>query len=61
MTIKTFILNPFQVNTYVVYDETKEAVLIDAGCFTSEEEQLVKNFIDSNELELKRVINTKCK
>ena len=58
MTIKTFILNPFQVNTYVVYDETKEAVLIDAGCFTSEEEQLVKNFIDSNELELKRVINT---
>ena len=58
MTIKTFIFNPFQVNSFVVYDETKEAAIIDAGCYTIEEQELVKNFIDSNELILKRVINT---
>ena len=58
MTIKTFTLNPFQVNSYLVYDETKEAVLIDAGCYSVEEQNLVKDFIDSNQLELKRVINT---
>jgi len=58
MTIKTFTFNPFQVNSFVVYDETKEAVLIDAGCYTVEEQQLLKNFIDSNGLTVKRVINT---
>lgn len=58
MTIKTFTFNPFQVNSYVVYDETKEAAIIDAGCYTVEEQQLLKNFIDSNGLTVKRVINT---
>ena len=32
MTIKTFTFNPIQENTYVVHDETGEAVVIDAGC-----------------------------
>jgi len=58
MTIKTFTFNPFQENTYLVYDETKEAVLIDAGCYTAEERETLKRFILQNELEIKRVINT---
>ncbi len=58
MKINTFTFNPFQVNTYVVYDDTNEAILIDAGCYTEQEELLLKDFIDSNKLELKRIINT---
>ena len=32
MQVKAFTFNPFMENTYVVYDETKEAVIIDPGC-----------------------------
>jgi len=58
MTIKTFIFNPFQENTYLVFDETNEAVLIDAGCLQNPEKQLLKKFIEDNSLTLKRLINT---
>ena len=58
MTIKTFTFNPVQENTYLVYDETNEAVIIDAGCVTDTEKQALKKFIEDNGLTLKRVLNT---
>jgi len=58
MTIKTFTFNPIQENTYLVYDETNEAVVIDAGCITDAEKNELKQFIDDNNLTLKRVLNT---
>jgi len=58
MTIKTFTFNPIQENTYLVYDETNEAVVIDAGCASDIEKRALKNYIDDNDLTLKRVINT---
>ena len=58
MTIKTFTFNPFQENTYLVFDETNEAILIDAGCITDAEKQLLKLFIEDSNLNLKRLINT---
>ncbi|HIU55141.1 MAG TPA: MBL fold metallo-hydrolase, partial [Candidatus Gallibacteroides avistercoris] len=37
MVIKKFEFNPFPVNTYVLWDEkSKEAVIIDAGCYFEE-------------------------
>ena len=32
ITIKSFEVNYFSENTYLLYDDTKEAVLIDCGC-----------------------------
>jgi hydroxyacylglutathione hydrolase len=58
MKIKTFTFNPIQENTYLVYDETNEAVVIDAGCISEIEKRALKNYIDDNELTLKRVLNT---
>jgi len=58
MTIKTFTFNPFQENTYLVYDETNEAVVIDAGCLQAGEKQVLTRFIEDNKLTLKRVLNT---
>ena len=58
MTIKTFTFNPIQENTYLVYDETNEAVVIDAGCVSEIEKRALKNYIEDNNLSLKRVINT---
>ena len=45
MKIKKFEFNMFPVNCYVLSDETKEAVIIDAGCFYEEEKQALKRYI----------------
>ncbi len=58
MTIKTFTFNPFQENTYLIYDETGEAAVIDAGCYNETERQLIKNYLEDNNLVLKKVLNT---
>ncbi len=48
----------FPVNCYVVWDETLEAVVIDAGCYYDEEKQALKNFIINNKLDVKHLLNT---
>ncbi|MDD3080333.1 MAG: MBL fold metallo-hydrolase [Paludibacter sp.] len=58
MTVTPLTFNPFMENTYVVFDETREAVVIDAGCFTDDEKHALSRYIDSNHLTLKRVLNT---
>lgn len=60
ITIKRFMFNPFQVNTFILYDETGECVIIDPGCYEDfEKEQLVK-FIEDHNLKPKRLLNTHC-
>lgn len=44
--IKQFIFNAFQVNTYILFDETKECVIIDAASSDETEEAQLSNFID---------------
>ena len=46
MTIKCFEFNMFPVNTYVLSDETNEAVIIDAGCYYEEEQEMLKQYIE---------------
>jgi glyoxylase-like metal-dependent hydrolase (beta-lactamase superfamily II) len=58
--IKKLTFNPFQENTYVVYDETKECVIIDPGCYTKEEQQKLVSFIAENDLNPVKLINTHC-
>ncbi len=50
ISVKKFTFNPFMENTYVLFDETKECVIIDPGCFSVEEEEELSNFIDENTL-----------
>lgn len=58
MIIKTFTFNPFQENTYVLHDETKEAVIIDAGCLSEVEKRSLNDYFEDNKLTLKRLLNT---
>ena len=58
MRVKKFEFNMFPVNCFVLSDETNEAVIIDAGCFYPEEKQKLKDYIESNGLVLKHVLNT---
>lgn len=50
MKIKTFTFNPFQVNTYILYDDTKECVIIDPACYEPHEEKELFRFIKEKEL-----------
>jgi glyoxylase-like metal-dependent hydrolase (beta-lactamase superfamily II) len=58
--IKTFVFSPFYENTYVLYDETRQAVVIDPGCNTSAERNTLKDFIQSNDLQVVKLLNTHC-
>jgi glyoxylase-like metal-dependent hydrolase (beta-lactamase superfamily II) len=58
MQIKTFQLNPLEVNTYVLFDETKECVIIDAACYYPNETELLINYIVDNGFTVKHLINT---
>lgn len=58
MTIKKFEFNNFPVNTYLLHDETGEAVLIDCGCMYPEEEAALSRYISENNLKLTRLLCT---
>ena len=56
--IKCFEFNLFAENTYVLYDETKEAVIIDCGCMSAGEEKVLSDFIAAHELVPKQLLCT---
>lgn len=59
MIVKRFTFNVLNENTYVLIDEkTSEAIVIDPGCQSAEERETFKDYIISNNLKIKRVIDT---
>jgi glyoxylase-like metal-dependent hydrolase (beta-lactamase superfamily II) len=58
--IKFFTFNPFQENTYLLYDEEGIATLIDPGCYTEEEKQELEAFIIKEKLQVTQLLNTHC-
>lgn len=57
---QAFAFNPFQENTYVLFSENKQAVIIDPGCSSPEEENRLTDFISSNKLEPAAIWLTHC-
>lgn len=61
LKLHKFTFNPFQENTYLIWDEdTKESMLIDPGCSNEIEENELDSFISNNSLIIKYLINTHC-
>ncbi len=58
--IKKFTFNPVQENTYVLYDETKECIIVDPGCYFQYEKEQLEDFISENNLKPTSIINTHC-
>jgi glyoxylase-like metal-dependent hydrolase (beta-lactamase superfamily II) len=46
------------VNTYLLYDETKEAAIIDCGAYTEKEQKNLQEYITMKGLKLKYLLNT---
>lgn len=60
LKIKSFVFSPFYENTYVLSDETKEAVIIDPGCYERWEKQDLKEYIERTGLKVVKLLNTHC-
>lgn len=60
MHIAKFTFNPFSENTYVLFDETKECIIVDPGMTDDDEDQILFDFIREKGLKPKRVLNTHC-
>lgn len=58
LKLATLTFNPFGENTYVLFDETKQCVVVDAGCSTEQERQTLVSFIEKNGLQPTMAINT---
>ena len=58
MKIARLIFNPLQENTYVVWDETLEAVVIDAGNMSEKENATLEQFLSERGLKPVYALNT---
>ncbi len=58
--LETFVFNPFQENTYILYDQTRECIIVDAGCHDEEEENRLLDYIEKHEFTPVKIVNTHC-
>ena len=58
--VKVFAFNPVQENTYILYNDNSNAIIIDPGCYFTAEQETLKKFIDDNNLKVVQLINTHC-
>lgn len=59
-TIQAFPNNPYQENTYLLYDDSGECAIIDPGMYTAAEQNAVVNFIKQHQLKPVLLLNTHC-
>ena len=60
LQIQKFTFNPFQENTYILFDHTNECIIMDPGMYTEEERKAFTDFILNHDLKPVRLINTHC-
>lgn len=60
MDIAIFTFNPFSENTYVLYDESKDCIIVDPGCSTEAEQEQLTDFIAQQALVPVHLVNTHC-
>jgi hydroxyacylglutathione hydrolase len=58
LQIQSFIFSPIQENTYILYNELKECIIIDPGSYFDEEKDAMKKFIEQKQLVPKMLLNT---
>jgi len=60
ITIEKFVFSPFYENTYILYDESGECIIIDPGCLEPTEENELADFIARKNLKPVKQIFTHC-
>ena len=60
LKLKSFVFSPIQENTYLLYNEFNDCLIIDPGCYFSEEKDELKAFITQSSLLPRKLLNTHC-
>jgi glyoxylase-like metal-dependent hydrolase (beta-lactamase superfamily II) len=60
LKIKSFVFSPIQENTYLLYNEFNECLIIDPGCYFPEEKDELKAFITQSGIKPQMLLNTHC-
>jgi hydroxyacylglutathione hydrolase len=60
LTVKSFEFSPIQENTYILYNEFNDCIIIDPGCYYDAEKDKLVAFIAENKLNPTMLINTHC-
>ncbi len=60
MKIAVFTVNPFQENSVVLYDDSKECAIVDPGFSDQKERDELNRFIEGHELKPVLLLNTHC-
>jgi len=60
LKIKTFEFSPIQENTYILYNEFNDCLVIDPGCYFDTEKDELANFIEKEKLKPLMLLNTHC-
>ena len=58
MVIKQFVVNSFGVNGFVLSNDDGEAILIDPSVSSEQEEEALARYIETNNLTVRRLLNT---
>ena len=56
--IERFSFNPFQENTYIIYNDANECWIVDPGMYEPHETEAMDSFIKDNNLKPQAIINT---
>lgn len=60
LKVKSFEFSPIQENTYVLYNEFNECLVVDPGCYFENEKEELFDFINKTGLKPKMLLNTHC-
>ena len=58
LNIQIFTFNPFSENTYVIYNENKNGILLDPGNWNEKETEILENFITEKEIKIQNILLT---
>jgi glyoxylase-like metal-dependent hydrolase (beta-lactamase superfamily II) len=58
LIVKSFVFNAIQENTYIVSDSTKACMIIDPGCYSAAECNVLADYIKKEQLRVVGLINT---
>lgn len=58
LNIQIFTFNPFSENTYLIYNENQNGVILDPGNWNEKETEILENFITEKEIKIQNILLT---
>jgi glyoxylase-like metal-dependent hydrolase (beta-lactamase superfamily II) len=58
--VKVFLFSPIRENTYIVYNDENQCMIIDPGCYLDTEREALAAYVESRKLKPVQLVNTHC-